>query len=214
MCCIRIFTRNIWFLPFYGLLLLDVCALLVRPLLVNDYHWRGLKFLICRLTFFIKFSSYASLTLDESQKFIRCSHEIHANRYQLYLGREDLVSNWRSCPLTSPHTINLSSSPCTIRRWKSCHTKDWQIPPTVCGCHPQVMDCMLAGSEVTSVQQYLNQLQLYAAAGLRPKIEIYNSTNSLSFTFNLNMVSKIYIILCESQLYCGCAMILSLWTSV
>ncbi|XP_062377467.1 cation channel sperm-associated auxiliary subunit beta-like isoform X2 [Sardina pilchardus] len=54
------------------------------------------------------------------------------------------------------------------------------------GLEDLVVDCMLVTNSKSSRQsQY--QLNLYAAAGLLPKIEISNRTNVLSFTFELNM---------------------------
>ncbi|KAG5270804.1 hypothetical protein AALO_G00172500 [Alosa alosa] len=54
------------------------------------------------------------------------------------------------------------------------------------GLEDLVMDCMLA-TNAGSSRQSTYQLKLYAAAGLLPKIEIYNRTNVLSFTFELNI---------------------------
>ena len=66
------------------------------------------------------------------------------------------------------------------------------------------MDCKLV-SEASSTQQYQNQLRLYTSAGLLPKMEIHNRTNSAAFTFTLSIVSLNHTNVVE-LLSLGCAM--------
>ncbi|XP_062325604.1 cation channel sperm-associated auxiliary subunit beta-like [Osmerus eperlanus] len=52
-----------------------------------------------------------------------------------------------------------------------------------------VVDCMLRRTTMSSIQ-YRNQLELYTSADLLPTVEIYNSTNTLTFTFSLSKVKS------------------------
>ena len=51
---------------------------------------------------------------------------------------------------------------------------------------------MLSRNTMSDIQ-YRNQLELFTSADLLPTVEIYNSTNTLTFTFSLRKVRLTYL---------------------
>ncbi|KAJ7985014.1 hypothetical protein DPEC_G00360740 [Dallia pectoralis] len=92
-------------------------------------------------------------------------------------------------PLLATSTI--LPDPVELVEQKSFHCESGQVESNrvrlFLGLENLVVDCMLARKPGSSARQYQNQLELYTSSGLVPTMAVYNSTNSATFLFKLNM---------------------------